>query len=397
MPIDIEIADMIINRDIETKVKYMATKMPIIAIIGPRQSGKTTFTKLAFPDYTYVTLEDPDNRSYATTDPRGFLLQYNKKVIFDEAQKAPELFSYLQTYSDENPIPGNYILTGSQHFLLNEKISQSLAGRVAIFTLLPLSLKELHTKNLEEIIFTGFYPRIYASNLAPNDWYPGYIQTYIERDVRQITNILDLNLFQKFLKLCAGRTGQLLNLSSLANDCGITHNTAKSWIGLLEASFIVFLLPPYHKNFGKRLIKSPKLYFHDTGIVCSLLNIENPAQLTTNYARGSLFENLIISELIKNYYNQGRIPKLFFWRDQIGHEIDCINEYQNTIEAIELKSGKTIAQDFFVNLTYLQEITDNFSTTSYVVYGGDNEQLRSKTKVISWRNIDKYLMQQEDN
>jgi hypothetical protein len=262
MPIDIEIADMIINRDIETKVKYMATKMPIIAIIGPRQSGKTTFTKLAFPDYTYVTLEDPDNRSYATTDPRGFLLQYNKKVIFDEAQKAPELFSYLQTYSDENPIPGNYILTGSQHFLLNEKISQSLAGRVAIFTLLPLSLKELHTKNeiknLEEIIFTGFYPRIYASNLAPNDWYPGYIQTYIERDVRQITNILDLNLFQKFLKLCAGRTGQLLNLSSLANDCGITHNTAKSWIGLLEASFIVFLLPPYHKNFGKRCLFAAK-------------------------------------------------------------------------------------------------------------------------------------------
>lgn len=383
-----------INRILQQKLLKLAQKMPAIAVLGPRQSGKTTLATTTFPNYQYVSLEDPDNLEFATTDPRSFFKQYANKVIIDEAQKAPKLFSYLQTIIDSNPIAGNFILTGSQNFLLQANISQSLAGRVAILTLLPLSMRELintayQANDLEKIMVTGFYPKIYAAKLEAQDWYPSYIQTYLERDVRQLKNVHDLGDFQRFVKMCAGRTGQLLNLSSLANDCGITYNTAKAWLSLLEASFIVFLLQPYYRNFGKRLIKAPKLYFYDIGVACSLLGIDQPEQLQTSYLRGSLFENLVISELIKHYYNQGKIPKLYFWRDQVGHEIDCIYE-ENGLIAIELKSGRTITQDAFANLRYWKKLIPDGAGKAFVIYGGDTNQLRSDVTVVSWKNFSDY-------
>ena len=310
-----------LKRRLARQVQQLAKKFPVVAITGPRQSGKTTLAKALFSDLPYVSLEDPDTRQYAIQDPRDFLQQYDQGAVIDEAQHAPDLFSYLQTHVDKSQENGRFILTGSQNFLLLEKINQSLAGRVAINKLLPLSLHELQTNKIalttpEESIFRGFYPRLYTDKtLLPTEWYPNYIQTYLERDVRQIKNILDLSQFQLFLKMCASRVGQLLNLSSLANDCGINHNTAKSWIGLLEASYIIFLQRPYYQNFSKRLVKMPKLYFYDTGVACSLLGIREVEQVNTHFAKGALFENLIILELLKHRYNQGLENNLYFWRD----------------------------------------------------------------------------------
>jgi uncharacterized protein len=381
-----------IVRDLKNELLQSAKKFPILVVIGPRQSGKTTLIKDTFSEYTYVSLEDLDNREYAERDPRHFLVTYSHRIILDEIQKAPSLLSYLQTKTDAEQISGDYILTGSQNFLLMESLSQSLAGRARIFTLLPLSLHELkksaYQQELDQTIFNGFYPRLYQAKLDPRDIYPSYIQTYIERDVRQIQNIQDLSIFQKFIKMCAGRTGQLLNLSSLANDCGITHNTAKAWITLLEASFIVFLLQPYHNNFGKRLVKTPKLYFYDTGLACSLLGIENRKQLENHYLRGALFENMIISELLKKRYNHGLLPNLYFWRDQVGHEIDCIVDIAGQLTAIELKSGQTLNRDFFINLDYWHQLTSSSADNLYLVYGGNSDQVQSNGKIISWKNLD---------
>lgn len=385
-----------IKRHLLAKLKSSAKKFPIVSVIGPRQSGKTTLVKMAFPNRPYVSLEDSDVREYATSDPRGFLSDYPNGAILDEIQRTPKLFSYLQTTVDKFDKPGLFILTGSQHFLLHENISQTLAGRSAILKLLPFSLAELKNTSFmyddyEDYIFHGFYPRIYDKKLNPREWYSNYIQTYVERDLRLIKNIGRLGTFQTFLKMCAARIGQLLNLSTLANDCGITHNTAKSWISVLELSFIIFLLRPHYKNFNKRLVKMPKLYFYDPGLACSLLRIENKRQIANHYLKGGLFETFIISELLKYRYNAGLEPNYFFWRDKIGHEIDCIIEKGDRLVPVEIKSGKTPSAEYLKDLNYWNKLAKNKPTNCYVIYGGDITQKRSEGNILSWNDIDSII------
>jgi predicted AAA+ superfamily ATPase len=349
---------------------------------------------MAFPNKAYVSLEEPDVREYAIGDPRGFLSDYPKGAILDEIQKAPQLFSYLQTIVDSKNKAGMFILIGSQHFLLQENISQTLAGRTAILKLLPFSLEELNRTsfnydNYKKYIFRGFYPRIYDKRLNPRDWYLNYIQTYVERDLRLIKNISDLGIFQTFLKMCAARIGQLLNLSALANDCGITHNTAKSWISILELSFIIFLLRPHYKNFNKRLVKMPKLYFYDPGLACSLLGIENDKQLISHFMKGNLFETMMLSELMKYRCNRGLEPSYYFWRDKTGHEIDCIMEKQSKLIPIEIKSGKTASKEYFKDLNYWNKLSGSKPANSYVIYGGQDSQKRSAGLLLSWKDVNK--------
>lgn len=380
----------------ESKLKSLATQFPVVAIMGPRQSGKTTLARATFSDFHYISLEEFKDREFATSDPKSFLETYShhKGLILDEIQEAPSLLSYMQGYVDKNNKPGLFIITGSQNFLLNEKITQTLAGRVAILTLLPLSITELlsykETITLDELLFTGGYPRLYSDlNVSPLDLYPSYVKTYVEKDVRQIRNVEDLVTFQRFMGLCAGRIGQILNIASLASDCGISVPTAKSWISILAASYIIFLLQPHNKNFNKRLIKSPKLYFYDSGLACSILKIESKDQLINYYGRGNLFESFIISELQKQRYNIGREPNLYFWRDKTGHEVDCIIEKAMTLIPVEIKSGKTISRDFFDGLDYWCELSGNNPELSFLIYGGDEDQTRSNAKVLGWRSVDK--------
>jgi uncharacterized protein len=380
-----------IKRVLENKIYKLSEKFPVISVTGPRQSGKTTLIKSMFPDWHYETLEEPDTRLFALTDPRKFL-DTGKKMIIDEIQRAPDLFSYIQSNTDKYNINGQYIISGSQSFLLNQHISQSLAGRVAILNLLPLSIFELREHGIpiakyEKLIHRGFYPRLYDRNIDPVDFYPNYIQTYIERDVRLLQNIHDLTLFIRFLKLCAGRIGQLLNLNSLANDCGVSPNTAKSWISVLEASYIVFLLQPHFNNFNKRLVKMPKLYFIDTGLASSLLEIQSENQLDTHYLRGVLFENFIISEFIKTRFNYGLRNNCYFWRDNKGIEIDCIIENNNLLTPVEIKSAKTFNQDFFRNLNYWNKLSDNSNENSYVIFGGDTSRQTQSGNLLKWDDI----------
>jgi len=383
-----------IQRDIQDKILELKQKFPIITLTGPRQSGKTTLLRHLFPEKTYISLEDMDTRRFATEDPRAFLADLPNGAILDEVQRTPELFSWLQSISDKNGRVGLFILSGSQNFLLMEGISQSLAGRAAILKLLPFSGNELNhsdfsKQQLEERIFTGGYPRIYDKKITPADFYSAYLQTYIERDIRLLKNIQDLSLFARFLKLCAARIGQLLNLSSLANDCGISHFTAQSWLSLLQTSYIVYLLQPHHVNFTKRLTKMPKLYFYDTGLACHLLNIDNSEQLTTHYLRGNLFENMVIIELVKHYANRGKEAPIFFWRDKIGNEIDCLVESSDGYCLIELKSALTFHNDFLKNLAYYEKLNNGkYKTNKVVIYAGNNEQHRENFQLISWQNTD---------
>ena len=381
-----------IRRELGLKLIELFSKFPAIAILGPRQSGKTTIAKEIFPHLKYINLEDLSVREHAKNDPKDFLENNHQGLIIDEIQNAPELLSYLQVYIDKYDKAGLYVLTGSHQILLNEKISQSLAGRIAITTLLPFAYQEIKNQthisnNINEIIFNGFYPRLFKYNITPEDFYPSYIQTYIEKDIRQLKNVSDLGLFQKFIKLCAGRVGQLLNLSSLANDCGISHVTARQWLSLLEMSFIVYLLKPHHINFNKRLVKTPKLYFYDTGILCSLLDIRSHEQLNTHYAKGSLFENFIIIEYLKNRFHKGKMPNINFWRDKLGHEIDILLTKGNSFILVEIKSGKTLNQDYFKNIKYWNKISETESN-NFVIYCGE-EQIRKKSIIINWQNLER--------
>lgn len=379
-----------IKRNCEDKLRSLAKSFPAIAVTGPRQSGKTTVVKKVFPDKPYVNLEDPDTRRYAQDDPRGFLSRYPNGAVLDEVQRVPDLFSYLQGILDEKNEPGLFILTGSQNFLLMENITQSLAGRIALLNLLPFSLEELSGAGImfgsfEEYAIRGFYPRVYDKDIKPRDLYSNYVSTYLERDLRSLKNIQDLHVFHTFLKLCAHRNGQLINLSSLATDCGITHNTAKSWLSVLETSFIIFFLRPYYKNYNKRLVKMPKMYFWDTGLASYLADIEDQKHLCYHPLRGVLFESLIIAEFFKKKYNIGEIPQLYFWRDKNGHEIDCIiDRGDRGALSIEMKSGKTIAPDFFDQLKHFQRLTKAGSQDSYVIYAGDQIQTHNSAQVVPW-------------
>lgn len=385
--------DIMINREISGKILDMAQKFPVITVTGPRQSGKTTLIKTLFGDLFYASLENPDTRLFAVQDPRNFLQQYSNGGIIDEAQLVPELFSYIQGIVDQSGKTGQFILSGSQSFLLHDRISQSLAGRTAIFRLLPFSFLELHKadqlrSSYEENIFNGFFPRLYDKKIEPSDFYPNYVQTYLERDVRSLQNIHDLNLFVRFLGLCAGRVGQLLDYTSLANDCGVSHNTIKAWISVLEASYILFLLQPHHSNFSKRLVKRPKLYFYDTGLCCSLLRIETVYQLTNHYLKGALFENLILAELLKRRYNQGKASNLYFWRDHRGTEIDLIIENADGLIPVEIKSARTWNHDFFLNIEKWNGWSGNQPENAHIVYGGDESVQTSLGKLHSWQSLD---------
>ena len=379
-----------IKRTLATKMISLAQKFQVITLTGPRQSGKTTLVRATFSSLPYVSLEEPDIRQIALTDPRGFLANYPAGAILDEIQNAPELFSYIQGLVDENRHV-QFILTGSSNFLLMEKISQTLAGRTAVLHLLPFSFNELEPlpEEYESLIFKGQYPRIYDRDIAPTDFYPAYIQTYVERDVRLMKNIGDINAFIQFTRLCAGRIGQLLNYAGLASDAGISPNTAKSWLSILESSYILYRLQPYHHNFNKRLVKSPKLYFYDTGVACSLLGIREEDQVQLHYMKGSLFENLIINEFIKRNFNRGENRQPYFWQDNHGKEIDCLLVNGDRVTPVEVKSGKTMSTSYFDNLKYWRSLADLPDDRGYVVYGGDQSMQTSSGALISWQNLDR--------
>lgn len=376
-----------IKRIAASKIDQLAATFKSVAITGPRQSGKTTLAKSLFPEKAYLSLENPDVRRFALDDPRGFLSRYQAGAIFDEARRAPELFSYLQEILDDSPEPGRFILTGSNNFLLQQNISQTLAGRVAILNLLPFSTEELYNKSdvpdENQIIFQGLYPPIYEPGIPPEDWFPNYLRTYIDRDVRQIKNITDLIVFERFIRLLAGRNGQELNLTSLAVDTGVDTKTVQSWIGILESSFIIYLLRPHFKNFNKTLIKRPKIYFYDTGLVCSLLGISSVEQLPLHPLRGALFESLVVTELVKQRTNAGKPVNLYYWRDKTGHEVDIVIDNGLSLVPVEIKAGKTVNNEFFGNITYWNKLSG--ATSGYIAYAGNQIEERSNgITVLNW-------------
>lgn len=370
---------MLLTRTAEKELRTLAGQFKAVAVVGPRQSGKTTLVRMAFPDKAYVSLENPDTRRFAIEDPRGFIAGYPDGAILDEIQRTPDIFSYLQQVLDENKGKGRFIITGSNNFLLQENISQSLAGRVGYLYLLPLSINELpkHKLSVNEQIHKGFYPAMYEQEgqTEVGKYYLNYIRTYIERDVRLIRIVTDLYTFERFLRLCAGRTGQLLNMNSLAVETGVDNKTIGAWLSVLEASFVVFRLQPYHKNYNKRIVKMPKLYFYDTGVASALLGIENPAQLALHPFRGGLFENMIIVDFLKSRYNKGKPNNLYFWRDSLGTEIDLLVEKANSLLPIEIKSGQTITDDYFKSMSAWLRISG--MEKGWVIYAGDEKQVRS--------------------
>jgi predicted AAA+ superfamily ATPase len=373
------------------KIMELAAQFKAVAIIGPRQSGKTTLAKACFPEKPYVSLENLQNRQFAQTDPTGFLNTYSNGAILDEIQRAPDLLSWLQQDLDEESRRGKFILTGSNNFLLLEKITQTLAGRVAYLDLLPFSVQELEyvagaLDNIDSVLFQGGYPPIQADGIPPQNWFPAYVRTYVERDVRQVKNIENLLLFEKLLSLCAGRIGQQVNFSNLGTEVGVDFKTVQSWLGILQASYIIHLLPPYFRNFNKRIVKTPKLYFYDTGLACHLLRLTAPEDLIQHPFRGALFENFIINELLKNRFNQGRRSDLYYWRDRSGHEIDVVVDQGVRLIPVEIKSGQTITSDYFKGLDFWKNLTGNKG--GIVFYGGEEQQQRSDgNQVKSWRLI----------
>ena len=387
-----------ITRDIEATMRRLASQYPVITLTGPRQSGKTTLAKTLFPGKPYVTLEDPDVRRFATDDPRGFLSSYAHGAIFDEIQRAPELPSYLQGMVDANPHPGRFILTGSQQFELMTQVTQSLAGRTAVLRLLPFTLAEVQRlkrlakspstpPNLPHTVLTGFYPRIHDKNLNPSQALADYFATYVERDLRQLTAVHDLQRFERFVRLCAGRTGQLLNLNNLGNDAGVSHTTARAWIDLLQTSYIVHLLPPWFTNSGKRLVKSPKLYFYDVGLACWLLGLRTPDQVSRDPLWGSLFENFIIMEALKDRLNAGISAEMYFYRDSDGNEVDLLLPGGGKLHAIEIKAGATVNADYFKGLKAFAAHHPQAVSGGGVIYGGVQSENRSIWPVHSWLSL----------
>jgi predicted AAA+ superfamily ATPase len=374
-----------IPRTLAPVVQKLAGKYPVVTVTGPRQSGKTTLCRAVFPEKAYVNLESPDLREFARSDPRGFLSAYSDGAILDEIQRVPELASYLQPMVDARGERGLFVLTGSQQFEVMTTITQSLAGRTALLKLLPLSIEELSAAGIQlptdRLLLTGFYPRLYDAGLNPTQALGDYVETYVERDVRQLITIKDLALFERFVRVCAGRVGQLLNLQSLGNDVGISHTTARSWLTLLEASYVVFLLQPWHTNIAKRQIKSPKLYFYDVGLAAYLLGAENEAHISRHPLRGSLFENLVIIEALKYRYHRGKRSNLYFWRDARGSEVDLLIENGPDVVPVEIKAGATIADDYFKGLRAFAARLPEPPRRKALVYGGSERQSRSEAMI----------------
>ena len=383
-----------IVRDLTPRLFNAATQSPAITLTGPRQSGKTTLCRAMFPRHPYVTLEAPDEREFATDDPRAFLARFPNGAILDEVQRAPDLLSYLQGIIDDDPTPGRWILSGSQNLSLLESVSQSLAGRTEVHHLLPLTYGEIvrfnrHPASLDETLHAGGYPRIFDRELEPANWLRSYVATYLERDVRTISNVGDLAMFQRFVELCAGRTGQLLNHSSLAGDCGISQPTARAWLSVLEASFIVFRLPAFHANLRKRLVKMPKLYFHDTGLACWLLGIRQFEQLRSHPLRGQIFETWVVSETLKHRTNQGRTGGMWFYRDRNGVEVDLVVDRTPGLTLVEAKSSTTASSSLFDGVRRVRRYFDRLPRPKdlAVAYGGDEYQQRAEGRLISWRML----------
>lgn len=380
-----------IQRIAKDKLKDLASKFKAVAVTGARQTGKTTLVKQVFKGKPYLSLENPDTRNFALEDPRGFLESCPNGAILDEVQRAPILFSYLQEILDNSKTKGLFILSGSNNFLLQQSISQTLAGRVGYINLLPFSISELSKAKLlpdddDSLLLKGFYPPIYDQNIPPEDWCPNYIRTYIEKDVRQIKNITDLIVFERFIKLLAGRSGQELNNSALAVETGVDVKTIQSWIGILESSFVIYLLKPHFKNFNKTIVKRPKVYFYDTALICYLLGIRNVLQLKTHPLRGSIFESMVVTELIKKRTNAGLPINLYYWRDKTGHEIDVVIDNGSKLLPVEIKSGKTFNADFFKNIDYWCNLSG--SEHSILLYAGNQNQKRSTGKeILNWRKI----------
>ncbi|MBI5447996.1 MAG: ATP-binding protein [Gammaproteobacteria bacterium] len=381
-----------IPRIIAQEALNLAKQYPIVTFIGPRQSGKTTLCRAIFPEKPYVNLEAPDIAQFAKEDPRGFLHQYPEGAMLDEIQKTPELLSYLQVIVDENPKKGAFILTGSHQLSLHAAITQSLAGRTALLTLLPLSMQELKqaniTQSLDSLLFAGGYPRIYHDHLEPLKAHRNYLQTYLERDVRQLINLKDLHLFQQFIKLCAGRIGQILQYQSLSNELGVSAQTIKHWLSILEASFIIFQLQPYYENLGKRIIKSPKLYFTDVGLASYLLDIQTPSQTQHGPFRGALVENLCILEMLKCRFNAGLDPQLYYYRDNHQHEVDVIYKSGNDLTPIEIKSSQTFHANFISGLSYFKKIAPDRCKQGYLIYTGEHQQKINTWTVLNYQHID---------
>jgi len=379
-----------IPRTLAKVLKNLAAQYPVVTVTGPRQSGKTTLCRTTFPKKAYLNLENPDVRAFARDDPRAFLNSHSGGAILDEIQRAPQLVSYLQQMVDEDQSAGRFILTGSQQFEVMTSISQSLAGRTALLKLLPLSIEELTGAGIslptDRLLLTGFYPRIYDAGLDPTQALGDYVQTYVERDIRQLVAVKDLALFEKFVRICAGRVGQLLNLQSLGNDVGISHSTARNWLTLLEASFVVFLLQPWHTNLSKRQIKSPKLYFYDVGLASWLLGAENETHINRHPLRGNLFENLIVIEALKYRYHRGKRSNLYFWRDAKGNEVDLLLEQGPDVAAVEIKAGATISEDWFKGLEVFSSRLPAPPKACALIYGGTETQQRSKASI--WRAAD---------
>ncbi len=382
---------MYIYRQIESEILEMAVSYPVVTLTGPRQSGKTTVIRHVFKDYPYINLEAPDVLEEIKSDPRKFLRIYKNGVIIDEIQKFPELLSYIQVTVDEDKKLGQFILTGSHQLALAQAVTQSLAGRTALLNLLPLSIAELQSqhKNMEtdEYLVSGFYPRIYESNITPLKYYRDYVGAYVERDIRQLINIKDMSLFRKCVKLLAGRVGQILNHQNLANEVGVSSHTIKSWLSILEALYIIILLPPYFENFGKRAIKSPKVYFTDVGLACYLLGITEVMQISRDPLRGSLFENMVVMEFFKNRYNKGLSGDLYFYRDNNQNEVDLIFKKGSSLVPVEIKSSETFQRHFIKGLEKFNNISNNNPRVGFLVYAGTRSMAIKDFHVINFHDI----------
>lgn len=381
-----------IPRHAQAAASRLAAAFPVLAITGPRQAGKTTLARTLFAAKPYVTLEDPDERAFAEADARAFLARFPDGAVFDEAQRCPALFSYLQGVVDARGRAGQFVLTGSQQFSLMSGVTQSLAGRVGLLHLLPLSLAELASaslapRTLAEALWRGGYPAIHARGVSPADWLPNYVATYVERDVRQLLGVRDLGAFQRFLGLCAARSGQVVNLSALAVDAGITHVTARQWLTVLEAGYVVRLVPPYHENLGKRIVKTPKLFFLDSALAAWLMGIRDAASLAIHAQRGALFEGYVVSEILKHEFNAGRTPELWFWRDSSGHEVDLLLPAGPRLQPVEIKSGQTYAADWPAAARRWQALAGDRALAPIIVYGGDAGFEREGCRVVSWRQL----------